>query len=75
MARPADLSRIEELVTGMFPDLGTTVIPGTWSSDLRHALTSRLRPDVGAYVTADQTDQPMAVAVGIIDHRPPSPGG
>ena len=73
MARPADLARIEELVAGMFRDLGTTVIPGTWSPELRHALASRLGRDVGAYVTADQADQPIAIAVGIVDHRLPSP--
>src|SRR5262249_29785270 len=43
--------------------------PGIWSSELRHALTSRRGHDVGAYVTADQADQPVAVAVRIVDHR------
>ena len=73
MARPADLPRIEELVTGMFRDLGTTDIPRTWSSELRQALTSRLGRDVGAYVAADHADQPIAVAVGVVDRRLPSP--
>lgn len=72
-ARTADLARIEALVSGMFQDLGTTVIPESWSAQLRQAFAARLGQDVGAYVTVEHTDQPIAVAVGVVDHRLPSP--
>lgn len=72
-ARPADIARIETLVVGMFHDLGTTTVPGVWGAELRQALLARLGHDVGAFLTAHRTGQPIAVAVGVIDQRLPSP--
>lgn len=72
-AQPADLASIEALVIGMFRELGTTAIPTSWSTELRQALAVRLGLDVAAYVTVEQTCEPIAVAVGIVDQRLPSP--
>lgn len=72
-ARLADLPVIEELVAGMFRDLGTATQPAAWSAALQRALTARLGHDVGLYVTVNPADQPIAVAVGVVDQRLPSP--
>lgn len=72
-ARPGDIARIETLVVEMFRDLGTTTVPGAWGAELRQALLARLEHDVGAFLTTDRTGQPIAVAVGVIDQRLPSP--
>jgi GNAT superfamily N-acetyltransferase len=72
-AQPADLASIETLVIGMFRELGTTAIPTSWSIELRQALAVRLGLDVAAYITVEQTGEPIAVAVGIVDQRLPSP--
>ncbi len=52
-ASPGDFGRIEELVAGMFRDLGTWGIPTTWSADLHAALHDRLGSSVSAFVTVD----------------------
>jgi GNAT superfamily N-acetyltransferase len=72
-ARFDDVPAIEELVTGMFRDLGTAMQPAAWSVELRRALAARLGRDVGAFVTVDPADRPVAVAVGVVDQRLPSP--
>jgi hypothetical protein len=56
-----------------FQDLGTTVFPDAWRDDLARALASRLWDDVAAFVAVDPAGVPIAVAVGIIDQRLPSP--
>jgi GNAT superfamily N-acetyltransferase len=73
VAEPADTSRIEALITEMFRDLGTTAVPPFWHASLRAALTDRLGRDVAAFVTVDGADLPVAVAIGVVDQRLPSP--
>jgi GNAT superfamily N-acetyltransferase len=63
---------VVELIAQMFSDLGTAV-PGSWSQDLDDALLSRLHRNVAAFVTVDDSDEPISVAVGILDSRLPSP--
>ena len=70
---PEDFDAIIDLVAGMFQDLGTTVFPDAWRHHLQQALASRLWSDVAAFVAVDRADMPIAVAVGIIDQRLPSP--
>jgi Acetyltransferase (GNAT) family len=72
-AVPEDFDAIIDLVAGMFRDLGTTVFPDAWRDDLQKALASRLWSDVTAFVAVDPADVPIAVAVGVIDQRLPSP--
>ena len=72
-ARADDLPAIEELVAGMFRDLGTATQPAAWSVELQRALAARLGHDVGSFVTVDAADRPIAVAVGVVDQRLPSP--
>jgi Acetyltransferase (GNAT) domain len=72
-AVPQDFEAIIDLVAGMFQDLGTTVFPDTWRDDLVQALVSRLGSDVAAFVAVGPAGVPIAVAVGIIDQRLPSP--
>jgi len=72
-AVPQDFDAIIDLVAGMFQDLGTTVFPDAWRHDLQQALASRLWSDVAAFVAVDPAGVPIAVAVGIIDQRLPSP--
>jgi hypothetical protein len=72
-AIPEDFDAIIDLVAGMFQDLGTSVLPDAWRNDLQQALASRLWDDVAAFVAVDPADVPIAVAVGIIDQRLPSP--
>ncbi len=73
-AGPADFVAIEALVTGMFHDLGTADVPDGWGAALDHALATRLGRDVAAFVTVpDPTARPVAVALGVVDHRLPSP--
>jgi GNAT superfamily N-acetyltransferase len=62
-----------ELVAGMFRDLGTLAQPPAWHAELRRALATRLGHDVAAYVTVAAADRPVAVAVGVVDQRLPSP--
>jgi GNAT superfamily N-acetyltransferase len=69
--RTADLDRIEELIAGMFRDLGTVSAGSGWQPALRHALVTRA--DVAAFITIDDADRPVAVAVGVVDRRLPSP--
>jgi GNAT superfamily N-acetyltransferase len=69
----ADLARIETLIAGMFRDLGTTTVPAIWPAELRQALAVRLGRDVAAFVTVEATGTPVAVAVGVVDLRLPSP--
>jgi GNAT superfamily N-acetyltransferase len=72
-ARHDDLPAIEDLVAGMCRDLGTTVLPAAWHAELAAALAARLGHDVAAYVTVRPADRPVAVAVGVVDRRLPSP--
>jgi hypothetical protein len=72
-AVPQDFDAIVGLVAGMFQDLGTTVFPDAWRDDLQQALVSRLWSDVAAFVAVGPAGVPIAVAVGIIDQRLPSP--
>ena len=72
-ARRDDLPAIEQLVAGMFRDLGTADRPAVWNAELAQAFTERLGRDIAAYVTVDQADRPIAVAIGVVDHRLPSP--
>lgn len=69
-ATAADLTRVLTLVTQMFCDLGTTVTSTSWEAAARDRLTST---DVGTFVAVDATDRPIAVAVGVVDRRLPSP--
>jgi GNAT superfamily N-acetyltransferase len=74
--RPAttdDLPMIEALVIAMFRDLGTNETPPTWAESMRTEVAARLGRDVGAYVTADDVNRPVAVAIGVVDRRLPSP--
>ncbi len=57
----------------MFHDLGTTAVPASWHDALRVALIDRIGRDVAAFVTVDGSDQPVAVAIGVVDQRLPSP--
>jgi Acetyltransferase (GNAT) domain len=72
-AVPQDFDAIIGLVAGMFQDLGTTEFPDAWRDDLQQALASRLCSDVAAFVAVGPAGVPIAVAVGIIDQRLPSP--
>ena len=72
-AVPQDFDAIIDLVAGMFQDLGTTVFPDAWRDDIQLALAGRLWVDVAAFVAVGPADVPIAVAVGIIDQRLPSP--
>jgi GNAT superfamily N-acetyltransferase len=72
-ARRSDLSRIVDLVAAMFAELGTPTVPTSWSATVATALDARLGRDVAAYVTVDEVDEPVAVAVGLVDQRLPSP--
>lgn len=72
-ARHDDLPGVEALVADMFRDLGTTALPAAWSVQLAHAFAARLGNDVGAYVTVEPAGRPVAVAVGVVDQRLPSP--
>jgi GNAT superfamily N-acetyltransferase len=73
-ARPADLMLVEDLVAMMFHDLGSPDVPESWRVELRRAFALRLGQDVAAFVAVeDDADLPVAVAVGVIDHRLPSP--
>lgn len=71
--RPSDFARVEVLVADMFAELGTPDAPAGWGDALRTALAERVGRDVGAFVAVDDADDPVAVAVGVIDHRLPSP--
>jgi GNAT superfamily N-acetyltransferase len=72
-ARLDDLPAVKELVAGMFCDLGTATQPAAWSVELQRALAARLGHDVGAFVTVNPADRPIAVATGVVDQRLPSP--
>jgi GNAT superfamily N-acetyltransferase len=72
-ARRSDLSRIVDLVTAMFAELGTPTVPNSWPVAVAAALDARLGRDVAAYVAVDEVDEPVAVAIGLVDHRLPSP--
>jgi hypothetical protein len=72
-ARRDDLPAIEQLVAEMFRDLGTADQPALWNAELAQAFTERLGRDIAAYVTVDQADRPVAVAIGVVDQRLPSP--
>jgi GNAT superfamily N-acetyltransferase len=73
VAELADTPRIEVLITEMFRDLGTTAVPALWRASLGAALTDRLGRDAAAFVTVDGADLPVAVAIGVVDQRLPSP--
>ena len=70
---PEDFDAIIDLVAGMFQDLGTMCSRDAWGDELQQALASRLGRDVAAFVAMDPSDCPIAVAVGVIDQRLPSP--
>jgi ribosomal protein S18 acetylase RimI-like enzyme len=70
-ATAADLPRVLDLVTQMFHDLGTEAASTSWQAGAYERLASG--NDVATFVTVDPTDQPIAVAVGVIDRRVPSP--
>ncbi|MFI5954138.1 GNAT family N-acetyltransferase [Cryptosporangium sp. NPDC051539] len=70
-ATTADLPRVLILVTGMFHDLGTNVASPGWEAAARDRLAAG--NNIAAFVTVDATDRPIATAVGVIDHRIPSP--
>jgi GNAT superfamily N-acetyltransferase len=72
-ARLDDHPAIEQLVAEMFRDLGTADQPAVWNAELARAFTERLGRDIAAYVTVDQADRPVAVAIGVVDQRLPSP--
>ena len=71
--RQSDWPHLERLIVAMFAELGTTDIPASWAADLRECLSRRLGNDVAAFVAVDDDDTPVAAAVGVIDHRLPSP--
>ena len=72
-ARRSDLSRIVDLVAAMFAELGTPTVPASWPAAVAAALDARLGRDVAAFVSVDEVDEPVAVAVGLVDQRLPSP--
>ena len=49
------------------------MFPDAWREDLQQALVSRLGSDVAAFVAVGPAGVTIAVAVGIIDQRLPSP--
>jgi GNAT superfamily N-acetyltransferase len=65
--------RVVDLIAQMFSDLGTAAVPVSWPQDLTDALGLRLDSDAAAFVTVTDSDEPIAVAVGILDRRLPSP--
>lgn len=69
----ADLSEVVHLVKLMFAELGTTEIPDQWQGDIEDALRTRIGDDVVAVVAVDDNDRPIALALGVVDHRLPSP--
>jgi GNAT superfamily N-acetyltransferase len=56
----------------MFRDLGTPSIPESWLCDAEHALARAAPSDVGTFVAVDG-ERVVAVAVGLIERRLPSP--
>jgi GNAT superfamily N-acetyltransferase len=71
-ARPADLPRIIELVGGMFCDLGVADPALGWTDEVTRAFNARLGDDIAAFITVHHSHA-VAVAVGVIDQRLPSP--
>ena len=69
-AQSEDLEAALSLIATMFVDLGTTEIPESWNGDAEHAL--RTRAEAAAFVTVDD-DRIVAVAVGLVEQRLPSP--
>lgn len=72
-ARVGDLPAVLDLVINMFRDLGTPDVPTSWREDVLGTLAERLKRDAAVYVTVDGEDFPISVAVGVLDHRLPSP--
>jgi len=66
-----DVPRVVGLVTGMFHDLGTTVTEPGWEQAAGDRLATD--PGIGTFVTVDDADRPIAVAVGVVDRHLPSP--
>ncbi|GAA3399151.1 GNAT family N-acetyltransferase [Cryptosporangium minutisporangium] len=66
-----DLPRVLNLVTQMFRDLGTPVASAEWQHAARHRLEAA--DAIATVVATDDRNEPIAVAVGIIDERIPSP--
>jgi ribosomal protein S18 acetylase RimI-like enzyme len=69
-AQSDDLEAAVALIAAMFVDLGTTEIPPSWQRNAEHAL--RTRPEAATFVTVDG-DRVVAVAVGLVEQRLPSP--
>lgn len=69
-AQPADLEAALSLIAAMFVDLGTTEISESWHGDAKHAL--RTNAEAATFVTLDG-HRVVAVAVGLVEQRLPSP--
>lgn len=69
-AQSEDLGPVLSLIAAMFVDLGTTEIPASWHVDAEDAL--RTRDEVAAFVTVEG-GRVVAVAVGLVEQRLPSP--
>lgn len=67
-----DVPQVLELVAGMFSDLGSPEVDSSWRAAAAAALASRAGRDVEVFVTVD-AGTVVAVAVGVIDQRLPSP--
>ncbi len=72
VAQPDDLPAVVDLVQGMFVDLGTPDFPISWRESVTEALTRRMGRDASVSLAVD-ADVVVAVAVGLIEERLPSP--
>jgi len=71
-AQISDLPAVLALVRGMFVDLGTPDFHPSWAKDVTDALRDRMGRDVAVSVAVDGTNI-IAVAVGLVEQRLPSP--
>ncbi len=70
---PRDFPIALELIAQMFTDLGNDEIHESWAADAVAVLDSRLGSTLAAFVTVDEDDVPIAIAVGLIENRLPCP--
>lgn len=71
-AEPAELTGTLQLIAGMFRDLGTSSIHDSWATDAEAALRAVGAHEAALFVTLDGATV-VAVAVGLIEQRLPSP--
>lgn len=70
---PRDYPSATQLIAQMFKDLGTDSIHESWADDAVAAIDARLGSSLGGFVTVDEEDAPIAIAIGLIETRMPSP--